>query len=133
MYLAAQRVISPVSQMQAVNLFAYLHGPLAPGAFPDPDNNPGVAVWSDVRLAPPGNRVLSYLDIVCSDALPLDEVRTYLAAIKHMLQANGNNPTIQGVGPLWVRFGLGHPSIPWSTELGALAGHLVMRLPPGLG
>ncbi|MGH7269360.1 MAG: hypothetical protein ACREJ3_02935 [Polyangiaceae bacterium] len=132
MYLAAQRVISPVSQMQAVNLFAYLHGPLAPGEFPSPDNNPGVAVWSDVRLAPPGNRVLGYLDIVCSDTLPLDQVRAYLAAIKHMLQPNGN-PTIDGVGPLWVRFGLGHLSIPWNTELGALAGHLVTRLPPRLG
>lgn len=93
-----------------------------------PDANPGTLVWQDVQLSPPGNRVLSYLDVVAPDDLPRGLLREYLAALKHTLSEQGN-PTVASWGPVWVRFGLGHVGIPWSTELGALAGHLTMRLP----
>ncbi len=133
MYLSAQRVRSPSTGQHGVNLFAYLHGPPVAGQLPLPEQNPGTLVWFDTsQLAPPGNDVLSYLDVVTYDGLPLDEIRQYLAALKHTM-VPGGNPTVMQWGPLWIRYGLVLPGIPWSTELGALAGHLVMRLPPGLG
>lgn len=131
MYVAAQRVISPITGMRGVNIFMYQHGAGAwIGTVPPyflPDVNPGVLVWHDTQLAPPGNRVLSYLDIVAPDEMPLLELRQYITGLKLALVEAGN-PTVDTWGPIWVRFGLGQV-LPWRTELGALAGHLVLRLP----
>lgn len=130
MYVTAQRVISPVSGMRGVNVYLYAHGPIV---LPQtPEANPGTLVWHDLQLAPPGNRVLSYLDIMASDAMPLENLRGYLVSLKHSMVENGN-PSTAIWGPLWIRYGLGNIGIPWVTELGALAGHLVTRLPYTLG
>jgi len=133
MYISAQRVISPSSQRTGVNVFKYSHGAATwqsvPAAFL-PDVNAGELIWQKIEVDPPGNRVLSYLDVVAPDAIPWEAVCGRLAMLKRYVHEAGN-PTIAAWDPLWIRFGLGHPGIPWSTELGALAGHLVLRLPSG--
>lgn len=119
--------MSPVTGNRGVNIYLYAHGPIA--LPPTPEANPGTLLMQHLQLEPTGgNRVLSYLDIMASDALPLESLRGYLAALKHSMVENGN-PSIGTWGPLWIRYGLGNIGIPWATELGALAGHLVMRLP----
>jgi hypothetical protein len=131
MYVSAHRVMSPATGNRGVNIYLYVHGPVA--LPPTPEVNPGTLWMQDLQLQPPGgNRVLSYLDILTSDALPLESLRGYLAVLKHTMVENGN-PSIAKWGPLWIRFGLGNIGIPWATELGALAGHLVLRLPYALG
>jgi hypothetical protein len=131
MYVAAQRVISPSGQ-RGVNVYMYLHGfawngPPAPAFLPN--YNPGVLVWQDIQRSPPGNHIISYLDVVASDDMPRVTLATYLGALRYSMLEQGN-PTVITWGPLWCRFGLGNVPIPWSVELGALAAHLVLRLPP---
>ena len=126
MYVATQRVSSLITGRQGVNTFLYLHGPGVALALPE--QNPGALVWQYVDINPPGNRVLSYLDILAPDAITLDQLSGYLSGLKHVL-VQGGNPTTATWGPLWIRFGLAQRGIPWQTELGALAGHVVLRLP----
>ena len=70
MYLTAQRVISPKTHEMGVNTFKYLHWQQWPGPVPDaflPDTNPGELGQQYVEVMPPGNRILSFLDVVLPD------------------------------------------------------------------
>ena len=133
MYVSAQRVMNPKTHARGVNLFKYTHGGASWASVPDdylPDSNPGELIWQDLQLAPPGNRVLSYLDVVAPDTVSRDELCDRLAVLKAVLKETGE-PTVARWNPLWIRYGLGFRALPWTTELGALAGHLVLRLPAG--
>lgn len=80
MYLTAQHVVSPAGSDEGVNAFLYLHGDdLSPDLPPNvPDDNPGTLVAESLSVAPPGNRVRSYLDIVSSDRARWEDVRVGL-------------------------------------------------------
>ncbi len=127
MLLTAQRIISPVTEQHGVNVFQYLHGPYTwvqvPGEFL-PDANPGELFESWPEIAPGGNRVLSYLDVVAPDDIDPPGLHQLLASLKYQF-AEG----VQALywDPCWARFGCAQP-IPWQTELGALAGHIVLCL-----
>ncbi len=129
MYVCAQRVFS-ATKGRGVNVYRYLHGPMWSygDALPDFDEMPGELVWQDLQVPPPGNRILSYLDVVSADSMPLAEVRAQLGSLKQSVPRH-DNPTIYRMGRLSVRFGLGDARIPWTMELAALAGHLILRLP----
>lgn len=133
MYLTAQRVFSPHAPKRGVNVFKYVHGPYSwpAGTTPTPflpDVNVGQLTERWVELEPGGNSVLSYLDVVVPDDMPNQELCNRLAALKHVLKESGN-PTTGVWGQMWIRFG-NATSVPWSTELGALAGMMTLRLQP---
>ena len=77
MYLTAHRVIAPRSNRQGINAFLHLHG--AEGwrvTLPDiPQQDPGKLENKIIEVSPPGNEVLSYLDIVAPDDAPRSELR----------------------------------------------------------
>ena len=86
MYLAAHRVVSPVTGAEGINAFAYGHGPYVwHGAPPfTPEENPGTLFESSIepQVAPPGNRVRSYLDVLTPDETPRITVER---ALQHLL------------------------------------------------
>jgi hypothetical protein len=129
MYITAQRVVSAKGQ-RGVNVYEYLHGPQT-WTLPLPrqllpENEPGRLnrSWKDVP--PPGNAVISYLDVVVPDNVPRDEVARWLIALKQSIRAEAV-PREYTVGPLWVRFGIARPGVPPQTELAALAAHILLR------
>lgn len=129
MYLVAQRVVG-ANGAQGVNVFKYVHdlswaGPPPPGL---PQNRPGRCVHTDYVVRPATNTVLSYLDITCSDDVPADTLRSNLLGLKRAISQRGD-PTETMVGPLLVQYYHGGLRVPWGVELGALAGHLVLRVP----
>jgi hypothetical protein len=128
MLLTAQRVVSPHSRAQGVNVYEYLHGPYHWERVPDdvlPERNPGELVAHWVAVPAGGNRVVSFLDIVCPDDLPLLELQQRVASLKHQLTLE-SNPAIAYLGPLWARFGCSNLPIPRATELAGLAGHILL-------
>lgn len=81
MYLTAQRVVSPATQREGINAFCYRHIGQAweQLSLPDvPEDNPGILQASTLSVAPAGNRVRSYLDIVAPDDARWDDVHTGL-------------------------------------------------------
>lgn len=77
MYLTAQRVRSH-GGAEGINAFHYEHGLATWQGLPPrgvPDENPGALVANTIVVPPPGNRVLSYLDIVAPDETPWSEIR----------------------------------------------------------
>jgi hypothetical protein len=131
MYLTAQRVLSG-SRRRGVNVYEYHHGPIT-WSLPLPDNlrpehNPGELVDRWEQVPPPGNSVLSFLDVVVPDKLPRPQVINWVAMLKDLVPAR---PLTEEhyVGPLWVRFGMSpRIGIPPRTELAALAAFLVLAL-----
>lgn len=76
MYLTAHHVASPVSGQEGVNAFLYLHDSTSPLPLTEiPEHSPGTLVAQAISLAPPGNLVLSYLDIVAPDDVRWERVR----------------------------------------------------------
>jgi hypothetical protein len=78
MYLTAHHVVSPSSGLEGINAFHYAHGPYTWERTPPPgipDQNPGELVARNVVIAPPGNRVRSYLDLVAPDETGWAEIR----------------------------------------------------------
>ncbi len=130
MLLVAQRVLAPHTGRHGVNLYKYAHDLTWTKVPPElhPDRNHGRLVWSDLQLPPPGNRIVSYLDIVVPDDVPHSALCERLARLKQLLAWTAN-PSEWTLEPMWIRFGLGNDRIPWNTELAALAAHLVLRLP----
>ena len=127
MLLTAQRIQSPQSGGHGVNVYKYIHGSFTWTRVPDellPDVNPGELFETWLALAPGGNRVLSYLDFVAPDEIEPLELQQRLATLKHNYPAG--EPSIYW-DPCWARFGCAQ-TIPWRMELGALAGHIVLRL-----
>ena len=133
MLLVSQRVLSPGNGTgHGVNLYLYKHGPRAawtsvPEEF-TPERDHGTLMWKDLQLPTPGNRVVSYLDVVAPDAISHELLCNQLATLKHQLVMT-TNPTGLRIDPFWFRLGLGNDRVPWATELAALAAHLVLRLP----
>lgn len=81
MFLTAHRVVKPSENGRAgINTFYYRHGNEAPIDWTNPDPTlvaetyPGVLVSDDVEVAPGGNLVRSYLDVVVHDSAPLATV-----------------------------------------------------------
>jgi hypothetical protein len=92
-----------------------------------PENNPGQLHRWFAETPPGDNAVISYLDIVVPDVVPMDQVQQWIAAIKHSIPASPM-PETYYFGPLWVRFGMSRTVVPPQTELGALAAHILLRL-----
>ncbi len=130
MLLTAQRVVSPASRQQRVNVYQFQHGNYAwqrvPPNLPLPENNPGELVRQWIELAEGGNRVISYLDVLAPDEVVAIDLQQRLASLKWQLQQRGN-PTVVVWEPYWIRFGCA-PNVPWQTELGALASHILLRV-----
>ncbi len=106
MLLTAQRVLSPSGQ-EGVNAFCHLHGPYDWIEPPDgiPDTNPGECVNERIAVAPGGNRVRSYLDIIAPDDTATSEI---LATVRHFLAHVQESPLpwVETVGRCTFRFGL---------------------------
>ena len=114
-----------------VNVYEYLHGPVAwghplPGVYL-PEYNPGYLNRRNEPVPPGGNAVISYLDVVVPDNVP--QKAQWIASIKDAIPAQPFGQPYE-FGPLWVRFGMGRPGIPPQTELAALAAHILLRLFP---
>jgi hypothetical protein len=75
MYLVAQRVLRPQTGEEGINAFHYVHGGGDWVFPPDPEDDPGELINSNVLIPVGGNRVRSYLDVVAPDAAPWGEVR----------------------------------------------------------
>ncbi len=78
MYLTTHHVASPTSNRGGVNVFLYLHGSYTWQGSPPPgvpDQNPGTLTAQSISVQPPGNHVLSFLDIVVPDDANWEEVR----------------------------------------------------------
>lgn len=135
MYVTAQRVVSPHTHQMGVNVYQYLHGSdWGPVPVPEqflPDHNPGELYAHRVELAPPGNRVLSYLDVVLPDGAAPLTARDFLLSLKWALPTRGL-PTSRRIGNAWARFNVAQMRVPPTTELGALAGHIVLSIYPNL-
>jgi len=127
MLLTAQRIQSPSSGQHGVNVYQYLHGTYHWQRVPNeflPDANPGELVEMWPALAPGGNRVLSFLDFVAPDDMDPLDLQQRLGALKHRLP---HHEAQIYWDPCWARFGCA-ANIPRTTELGALAGHIVLCL-----
>lgn len=107
MLLTAQRVQN-LAGLEGINAFCNLHGPYIWFGEPPagiPDVIPGMRVNEIVRIAPGGNRVRSYLDIVAPDETPTAEI---LAAVRRFVAVvrAGPLPWAATVGRCTFRFGL---------------------------
>jgi hypothetical protein len=77
MYLTAHHVRSPQGP-EGINAFRYVHGGYIWQGLPPPgipDQDPGQLVAHVISLPPPGNTVLSYLDVVAPDEVFWPEIR----------------------------------------------------------
>ncbi len=77
MFLSAQRVRSD-GGVEGINAFHYLHGPFTWHGMPPagvPDQNPGTLVAHTIAVAPPGNHVRSFLDVIAPDDASWSEIR----------------------------------------------------------
>jgi hypothetical protein len=129
MYLTAQRVQAPRTHKVGVNVYRYVHGRDWRGAAPEdvlPDVDPGELHLEHVEIAPPGNRILSFLDVVLPDAQDPASVRDFLLSLKWAVPTE-TLPVVRRLGSAWVRFHMAPMGIASTTELAALAGHLVIR------
>jgi len=75
MYVTAHHVVRPGTNLDRVNAFCYRHGPTIWAGLPPagiPDENPGELAASSATVAPGGNRVRSYLDIINARQSALD-------------------------------------------------------------
>ncbi|HVV81751.1 MAG TPA: hypothetical protein VHE35_01685 [Kofleriaceae bacterium] len=129
MLLTAQRVVSPATGVHGVNVYLFAHGPYTWPHVPDaflPEVDPGELVQQWLQIDPGGNDVVSYLDVVAPDEVQHVDLHQRLASLKFRLQAAGFSQMYWD--PYWIRFGTGLERIPPQTELGALAGQILLRL-----
>ena len=111
MYATAQRVRSRQNQI-GINAFLHQHGESKVEGI-DWDNidlsfitekATGVLVSENTEVAPGGNSVLSYLDVVCPDETPLEEVQEVVKRAREDLHAN-RPPLDRTYNRIAVRFG----------------------------
>jgi hypothetical protein len=81
MYLPAHHVVSPTTRREGFNALLYLHlgqawEHLSPADVPE--QNPGALKAQSISVAPPGNRIRSYLDIVAPDDVRWEDVHASL-------------------------------------------------------
>lgn len=88
MRLTAHRVVRPQTGETGLNAFCYLHGPYAWLDQPPREilDSPGVLANSAVEVAPPGNRVRSYLDVWAPDATPNSEIAHVVRSVGDLLE-----------------------------------------------
>jgi hypothetical protein len=126
MYLVAQHVLSPAGRGEGVNAFCYLHGPDLAwlGVPPEgiPGQNPGVLTAQLISVAPPGNRVRSYLDVIAPDETPQAEIRqSFVTFVSHAQRERFTLPMVGWGVPLLehaVRYGEGEGGLlfrPWTN------------------
>jgi hypothetical protein len=120
MYLTAQRVRHP-NGPEGINAFYYSSGVdvWAPDFRPPrtPDADPGELVHEIITLAPPGNRVRSYLDIVAGDRTPAVTIRRVFASAAWAAQPR-ELPFAVEIAPCWFRFGTERAVAPmWRQEV----------------
>src|SRR3990172_1996927 len=88
MFLTAHRVTSPSSGRSGINAFYYRHGDEVAVDWTNPDpvaigeTEPGILVGDAIEVAPGGNLVRSYLDVVAHDATPVAAVEKALAGCR---------------------------------------------------
>lgn len=107
MYLTAHRVVSPTAGRAGINAFYYRHGDASAVDWGDPDpgfvaeSEPGELVSDDIDVAPGGNLVRSYLDVVAHDSTPLEAVTQALDRFRE--SALGSLPAVLR-GKVSIRF-----------------------------
>lgn len=128
MLVTAQRVVS-ASRIQGINVYRYLHGHSWPGRVPDeflPERNPGQLVDEWEQIPGGGNHIVSFLDVVTADEIEPLDLQQNLASLKYRMQPL-TSPIAAYLDWCWVRFGT-TTKVPLQTELGALAGTILLRL-----
>jgi hypothetical protein len=129
--LTAQRVVA--AGAHAINVYQFLHHCAWEGQTPPeflPDQNPGELYAEWVAIPGGGHPVVSFLDFVAPDTTPPIELHQHLVSLKHWLSSPAQlGPAQLGVpwGRCWVRFAT-TTRIPLQTEIGALAGMILLRL-----
>ena len=129
MLLTAQRVVSPALRRHGVNVYQYMHEYEWTGRVPDellPHNNAGVLMREWEQLPGGGNQVVSYFDLVVPDGIDPLDLHQRLASVKYWLKTDARS-TGAYWDYCWVQFGTA-TKIPPQTELGALAGTILLRL-----
>ena len=112
MYLTAQRLYSPAKKKTGINAFLYRHGDEAvPGmSWARPlvelvaDQHIGTRGPEHVEVAPGGNRVVSFVDIVAADGTPIDQIETAVQTFEARLSPE-QLPLSMTVGVVAIRFG----------------------------
>ncbi|OGQ23935.1 MAG: hypothetical protein A2138_19440 [Deltaproteobacteria bacterium RBG_16_71_12] len=117
MLLVAQRVLSPTGA-RGTNAFVYLHGNYVWDDPPSPGLIGGELIRSHVEVAPPGNRVASYLDVLAPDEWTLTQVD---AVIAQVCAGRGELPGVVQRGAALVRFDIDRAAAgAWRSEVQAL-------------
>jgi hypothetical protein len=107
MYVTAQRVVAPLGD-EGINAFLHLHGrefawPDDPG--PLASRNPGDLIERATEVAPGGNRVLAYLDVLAPDGTERAAIARAFAELSADLDGRAN-PTWYEREGVTVRFGV---------------------------
>ena len=106
MYVTAHRVRAPSGEL-GINAFLHLHGegfawPSNPSRLPEA--NPGRIARKAAALAPGGNAVLSYLDVLARDGTMSSKVARALHAFEAVL-VKSPNPAVFNHAGVTIRFG----------------------------
>lgn len=112
MYLTAQRVYSLRARKTGVNAFLYRHGDsTVPGmSWEQPvveqvaDEHIGTRGPERVEIAPGGNRVLSFVDIVAADSVPISRIEEAVGEFRARFSP-GRLPVAIRLGKVAIRFG----------------------------
>lgn len=113
MYLTAHRVYSLAKQKAGINVFLYRHGeqPVPGMSWEQPvvelvaDEHIGTRGPEHVEVAPGGNRVLSFIDIVTADDTSLSQVEAATEAFGKSVSSADRLPVSSTIGNVALRFG----------------------------
>ncbi|MBK8253216.1 MAG: hypothetical protein IPK82_11190 [Polyangiaceae bacterium] len=112
MYLTAQRVYSIAKKKTGINVFLYRHGPDAvpgmswdqPVVEPVADEHVGIRGPEHVEIAPGGNRVLSFIDVVAADGTRIEQIQEAIRTFSATLSPE-RLPASKTIGAVAIRFG----------------------------
>lgn len=112
MYLTAQHVYSVTKKKTGINAFLYRHGAeVVPGMSwarpivePVADEHIGTRGPEHVEIAPGGNRVLSFVDIVTADGTPIEQVQDAIRTFGASFSPE-RLPASITIGTVAIRFG----------------------------
>jgi hypothetical protein len=112
MYLTAQRVYSLTRKKTGINAFLYRHGAeVVPGMSWDQpileriaDEYIGTRGPEYIEIAPGGNRVVSFVDIVAADGTPIEQVEEAIRFFRTTLSSE-RLPVLKTIGTVAIRFG----------------------------
>jgi hypothetical protein len=107
MYVTAHLVRSREGD-EGINAFLHVHGPgfsWPEDAAPLADTSPGKVVHRRLDLAPGGNQVRAYLDVLSPDETDRDEIEHALTSFARDL-GERRNPTVFTQGAVTIRFGV---------------------------